>query len=72
MSGLDAAIAAITARVNTREEAAAFLSMLGPALKRRGWREGEPLSEDEFEAGLTDVERCYQQAEALTDRTVEP
>lgn len=32
----------------TREQAIAFLDVLGSGLRRRGWIEGEPMSQDEI------------------------
>jgi hypothetical protein len=40
------AIKAITDGGKTREQAEAFLDILGSAFARRGWVEGEPLGPD--------------------------
>jgi hypothetical protein len=32
----------------TREQAEAFLDILGSGMRRRGWIEGEPLTQDEI------------------------
>lgn len=43
------AIQAITEKTGkTREQAEAFLDILSSAFRRRGWSEGEPLSQDEI------------------------
>ena len=45
----EAAINAITTDTGkTREQAEAFLDIAGSAFRRRGWAEGEPLSQDEI------------------------
>ena len=36
----------------TREQAEAFLDILGSALRRRGWIDGEPLTQDEIGSKL--------------------
>jgi hypothetical protein len=45
-------ITAMIATGKTREQAEAFLDILGSALKRRGWVEGQPLSQGEIKASL--------------------
>jgi hypothetical protein len=46
------AIAAITPTGRTREQAEAFLDIVGSAFRRRGWADGEPLTEDEIAANI--------------------
>jgi hypothetical protein len=40
------AIVAIVEKGKTREQAEAFLAIMGSAFRRRGWVEGEPLDDD--------------------------
>jgi NADH:ubiquinone oxidoreductase subunit E len=47
------AIEGIMAKVGkTREQAEAFLDILGSAMRRRSWIEGEPLEQSEIGAKL--------------------
>lgn len=41
-------IAAMVAKGKTREQAQAFLDILGSAMKRRGWIEGEPMDQEQI------------------------
>lgn len=42
------AIEALTAKGRTRGQAEAFLDLLASAFRRRGWAEGEPLTEEQI------------------------
>lgn len=42
------AIKALTDKGRTREQAEAFLDLMGSALRRRGWITGEPLSQEQI------------------------
>lgn len=46
------AIAAIVATGKTREQAEAYLDILGSAFARRGWVDGEPLAAEQVEQRL--------------------
>lgn len=46
------AIEAVMGTGKTREQAEAFLDVMGSAFRRRGWAEGEPLSQDEIGARM--------------------
>ena len=48
----DDATAAIMNTGKTQDQADAFLAILGSSFARRGWVEGEPLSQDEIAANL--------------------
>lgn len=50
MSEREKAIEAVmgSGRGKTREQAEAFLDILGSAFRRRGWAEGEPLNQTEI------------------------
>jgi hypothetical protein len=53
VSERDEAVDAICAKTGkTPEQANAFLDILGSAFRRRGWSEGEPLSQEEIEERL--------------------
>lgn len=53
MSERDDAIARIMARTGkSREQAGAFLDVLGSAFKRRGWVEGDPLDREQISEKL--------------------
>lgn len=44
----DEAIEAVVATGKTREQAEAFIELMRSAFARRGWVEGEPLTQDEI------------------------
>jgi hypothetical protein len=44
----EVAIEAIMGTGKSREQAEAFLDLMGSAFRRRGWAEGAPLSQDEI------------------------
>ena len=47
------AIRALTASgKRTREQAEAFLDIMGSAFRRRGWAEGQPLSQEQLSERL--------------------
>ncbi len=49
MTDREDAIKAITEKTGkTREQAESVLDLLGSAFRRRGWAEGEPLSQDQI------------------------
>lgn len=52
MKRADAVEAIAEGTGKTAEQAEAFLDILGSAFRRRGWVEGEPLTEDEIGARL--------------------
>lgn len=42
------AIQALTDTGKTRDQAIAFIDLMGSAFRRRGWIKGEPLTQDEI------------------------
>lgn len=48
----DEAVAAIMATGKTRDQAEAFLAIMGSGFRRRGWVEGQPLSDEEISDSL--------------------
>lgn len=42
------AIKALTDKGKTREQAEAFIDLMGSAFRRRGWVPGEPLSDEQI------------------------
>ncbi|MBM4498197.1 hypothetical protein GS982_02335 [Rhodococcus hoagii] len=48
MTKREEAIDALTAKGRTREQAEAFIDLMGSAFRRRGWAGGEPLSQDQI------------------------
>ena len=65
----EGAINAITTSTGkTREQAEAFLDIVGSAFRRRGWMDGKPLGQTEIVERLdTFVDRCPNNLPSMED-----